>query len=267
MLGKLLKYDLKYGNRIFIAIHGFLLIACILGRFLFFERLDFNADSAIIAPYVALAASLYILLFTAVSLGVAALLAVRFYKNLFSNEGYLSWTLPATPVQQLWAKLFSGTILYIIDILLMALSLLILLTGPNVIAAYEKAAPEITQALGMPLDRYGFLVLAFTLLSSFSGTVTIYVCITIGQLFPSHRVLCAILTYFIITAVTQVAVLVFLILFNLFPGAYMNAAAAESNMTQYLFTTFKLTGGINLALTVLEYLATHYIFTKKLNLT
>lgn len=267
MLGKLLKYDLKYGCRIFIVLHGILLTACILGRFLFFERLDFNADSSMIAPPVALAAALYILLFTAVSLGIAALLAIRFYKNLFTDEGYLSWTLPATPVQQLWAKLLSGTIWYVLDVLILALSLLILLTGPHMTAAYEKIAPEVTKALGMPLGSYSALILLFTVLSSFSGTVTIYVCITIGQLFPSHRVLCAILTYFIITAVIQVVVLGFMILFHLFPGPYVNDTAAETDAAQYLFTILKFSSLINLVFTTLEYLASHYIFTRKLNLT
>ena len=181
MLGKLLKYDLKYGSRFFILLHGILLAACILGRLLFFERLDFDAGSDIIAPYIILATSLYVLLFTAVSLGTAALLAVRFYRNLFTDEGYLSWTLPATPVEQLWAKLFSGTIWYILDILILALSLVILLSGSNLTAAYAKVAPEITEALGMPLGRYGTMLLVFTLLSSFSGTVTILSLIHISE--------------------------------------------------------------------------------------
>ena len=107
----------------------------------------------------------------------------------------------------------------------------------------------------------------FTLLSSFSGTVTIYVCISIGQLFPSHRVLCAILTYFITSAVIQIVVLGLMVIFNLFPGPYINDAATETDTVQYLFTTLKLSGVINFVLTIVEYFATRYIFIRKLNLT
>ena len=123
MLGRLIKYDLKYGAKLFIILHALLLLASILGRFFFLEKLDFSAKPNVLITSLGLFISIFLLLFTAVSFGVMLMLGIRFYKNLFTDEGYLTWTLPATPAQQLWAKIISGTIWYVIDILLYSLSL------------------------------------------------------------------------------------------------------------------------------------------------
>lgn len=266
MLGKLIKYDLKYGAKIFGILHGILLIASILGRFLFVGKIDFNADSEIIVSSVSPFIALYVLLFTSINLGVAALLSVRFYRNLFTDEGYLSWTLPATPVQQIWAKTISGTIWYVLNVLITALSMVILVTSSNVTTAYAKIAPEMTTIFGMSLSRYSLIILGFSLASSLSSVIMIYACISIGQLFPGHRILGAILAYFILMVIIQVVVLGFMIIFNIFPGPYAETALIETDASHYLFSIFKMSGVITIILTILEYFAMHYILNKKLNL-
>ena len=104
MLKKLIKYDLKYGAKIVIVIHALLWIAAIFGRVFFLDRIDFDAPTEQLVSVLVLFFSAFVLLFSVVSLATALLIAARFYKNLFTDEGYLTWTLPASPVQQLWAK-------------------------------------------------------------------------------------------------------------------------------------------------------------------
>ncbi|MGC4019888.1 MAG: hypothetical protein QM793_12120 [Muricomes sp.] len=266
MLGKLLKYDLKYGVRIFIILHAILLTACVLGRFLFMDKLDFQAEPDIIFSVIAPFFALFVVLFSTISLGTLALLAVRFYKNLFTDEGYLSWTLPATSTQQIWAKILSGAVWYILDILISVISLAILVTGNNVTTAYAKVAPEFTAALGMPLEHYSLIILLFTLASTVSSIIMIYMCIAVGQLFPGHRVLGSILAYFILSTVIQVVVLGLMFAFNMFPYIYTNNVTVEMNATEIMLSIFKLSGGISFISTILEYIAMHHILSKKLNL-
>ena len=57
MLKKLIKYDLKYGAKIFIVIHALLWIAAIFGRVFFLDRIDFDAPteqlvSVLICPVI-----------------------------------------------------------------------------------------------------------------------------------------------------------------------------------------------------------------------
>ena len=94
MLGKLIKYDLKASAKIFLLLHVLFLLVCAAARFLFMDRIDFHAPAkARIAPITAMIV-LGTFLISALSLCTSLLITFRFYRNLFSREGYLSWTLP-----------------------------------------------------------------------------------------------------------------------------------------------------------------------------
>lgn len=265
MLGRLIKYNLKYGAKLFIILHALLLLASILGRFFFLEKLDFSAKPNVLITSLGLFISIFLLLFTAVSFGVMLMLGIRFYKNLFTDEGYLTWTLPATPAQQLWAKIISGTIWYVIDILLYSLSLYILVSGKNVTTAYAEIASEVTESLGMPLGRYSLYMLLFILASSIGSVIMIYSCVAIGQLFPGHRVLCSIVAYIIISTIIQIFTFIILTALGIFPNG-SNYPPGAGNVGHYLFELFRLSGILIFVTTVLEYAATHYIMNKKVNL-
>ena len=90
MLKNLIKYDLKYGAKIFIVIHILLWITAIFGRIFFLNRIDFDAPSQQLASMLILFFSAFILLFSVVSLATSLMIAARFYKNLFTDEGYLT---------------------------------------------------------------------------------------------------------------------------------------------------------------------------------
>ena len=151
---KLIKYDLKYGAKIFIVIHALLWIAAIFGRVFFLDRIDFDAPTEQLVSVLVLFFSAFVLLFSVVSLATALLIAARFYKNLFTDEGYLTWTLPASPVQQLWAKILSGCIWNILDLILLYSATYFMWISPNVQNAYRMIAAEFTASLGMPLSKF-----------------------------------------------------------------------------------------------------------------
>ena len=118
MLKKLIKHDLKYGVRMFAVLHIILIIGCLMARFLVIDHLDFSADPEEFAPVIALLIVVLTMLFSAISFGCCIMYAVRFYKNLFTDEGYITWTLPASPLTQLWAKILSASIWYVLRFLL-----------------------------------------------------------------------------------------------------------------------------------------------------
>lgn len=266
MLGKLIKYDLRYGIRIFILIHAILVISCTLGRFLFMNRLDFHSDPAGLVSSLIVFSSLFILLFVAVNFGLYALLIVRFYKNLFTDEGYLTWTLPASPTQQLWAKILSGTIWLVLDIPIVSLSLLILFTGKNVTTAYAHVAPGIDKVLGMSISTFGIYALVFTLLGAISSLILLYLCVGIGQLFPGHRILCSVITYCIISCIMQALAFALMFAFNISPANNAYISARGQDMAHYLFMAFNLGEGMCIFIAIVGYFALHQIMNKKINL-
>ena len=107
MLGKLIKYDLKSMNRFLIILHAFLLLIAVLLRVFVTSRIQLQTDEGSLLFAFAILA--YVLAITGIAFGTAIVIAVRFYKNLFSDEGYLTWTLPVTPGTHLLAKTISGS--------------------------------------------------------------------------------------------------------------------------------------------------------------
>ena len=263
MLGKLIKYDLKYGYKLILIVHTVLLIACIIGRFVL-NSLNFNAPEEVLATSLGIFISLFTILMVGVSFSAWGIIAVRFYRNLFTDEGYLTWTLPATPLQHLWSKIISGVIWYTVDILLSILGLVILVTGENIRELYTAIEPELTEVLGMSLPMLFGYIAAFLLASSIASVIMIYACVAIGQLFPGHRVLGALIAYFIISFVTQIATLIFMVFFHIFPNA--SNIPSDGSVADYLFMIFGLSVFLIVLTAIPEYIATHYIMKKKINL-
>lgn len=123
MLGKLLKYDLKALSRVLIPVHlaavAVTLVACA-AAFTGYAVSELPGASAsdYAGPVMALAALVMIMGVLALGCVAVATFVVilwRFYKNLFTDEGYLTLTLPAEPSRQLGSKLLAGLIWLVVD--------------------------------------------------------------------------------------------------------------------------------------------------------
>lgn len=86
MLGKLLKYDLKYGVKIFVLIHAILFIASILGRIFFMNRIDFEHADGIMVSSLVIFSAVMMFLYMVVCFSTWLLIAIRFYRNLFKGR-------------------------------------------------------------------------------------------------------------------------------------------------------------------------------------
>ena len=139
------------------------------------------------------------------------------------------------------------------------------MTGRNVTEAYSSVASVVTNELGMSVSTFGLIVFLFALAGCFSTVVMICFCIAVGQLFPGHRVLCAIAVYFITSFVVQIVSLVLMVLLGCFPG-YTFYQAEGAAMADYMFRIFLLSGVLMFIVMIVQYIITHYIMKKKINL-
>lgn len=267
MLGRLIKYDLKSSGKLFILLHGIFLIFCILMRFIYMDRLDLLApvDEKMLVVSLLLFFTIFTVFVSALMFYTLMQIAFRYYRNLFSREGYLSWTLPVSGIQHLWAKIISGCIFMAADTLIVAAGILILATGKNIRNAYSLIADEITRQLGMTIGDFGLILLILCLASCICNVVMIYFCINIGQLFPGHRVLCAVAAYIITSTVIQTGSLIILFIFGYFPG-YEFFAAEGATAFDFMINIYVISGVISAVVTVAMYIASHYIMKKKINL-
>lgn len=104
MLRKLLKYDFKSMSKMMWTIVLGVIILSILASAAFTVNMRFSGDtvagSAVFSQILSVVSGLFtafsVFVICAASMAVIILLAYRFYKNFFDNEGYLTFTLPVS---------------------------------------------------------------------------------------------------------------------------------------------------------------------------
>ena len=141
---------------------------------------------------------------------------VRFYKNMFSGEGYLTHTLPVTPANHLWAKALTAVTFDVAAVLVVILSVMIATAGDVLTEIWKAGAyllhkiPEkYVGHLAGWVAEYGLLLLV----AMFTSHFMYYFCICVGQLTRKNRKLAAVGMYFGLYAITQVISTVLTVVF------------------------------------------------------
>lgn len=154
--------------------------------------------------------SIFALIVAAIG-GVAAAVIfgiLRFYKNLFTQEGYLSLTLPVTASQHIWVKAATAALFQFIAVVVAVISLCIAASG-DLLTELFKAAGYILDFVFKNLKplHISFYIAEFIVLliiSMFYEYLLVYACICIGQRARKHRVLLAFGAYYIYYIIVQV---------------------------------------------------------------
>ena len=148
----------------------------------------------------------YILAIAAGSIAVTVFIAIRYYKNVYTDEGYLTNTLPVTARQIVISKLSVGMIWSLIigavvSVSVFSLAYTALLCQEDVDIIYEffHNLPELMSSfkeeMGISFPLFLVIALIHLLLSTAFSILKMYVAIALGQLFSRHKVAGAILWY------------------------------------------------------------------------
>ena len=278
MLGKLLKYEFKsYGFSMGIIFLAFSLVALfmkILSMLPYKENVSDGIQMLMVVGFV--------MVMFVTSIVVTVMTIVRFYSTTVSDQGYLTWTLPAKTSTILWSKLLGAILWKLICLCVIAVMCVIFFTGSYWLWHEEMSGAFFGGngiSLGMVLNEVfkdasdhitseqitGFLVYYFsTFIWSISGILLIYMCIGVGQLFGKYRVVASIGCYFIIMIVVQIV--------STIGVAIMSGISYSFNQSPDTFDLkYGLARGIGsvvlavLSCTVL-FLITNNLFKKHLNL-
>lgn len=200
----------------------------------------------------------------------------RFYKNLFTGEGYLTHTLPVTPANHLWVKVLTAVSFDIISLLVCLLAGIIVSIG-DVFSEICKAAGYILHHLSelIPQEIAGHFAcwtaeyILLLLISLFSSHFFIYLCICLGQLFRKNRALAAVGIYFGFYVISQILGTVTMIILMVMAqlgtwDSLLEAIVAHPFASIHIF----LSGCVVLIalVTLAYYWICHYVIRKKLNL-
>ena len=277
MLGKIIKYDMKAMNRFLIIIHAFLLIYAFLIRILITGRLTTSSIHTLGDTYfliLGLTAVFGIILLTCAAFATAIVIAVRFYKSTYSDEGYLTHTLPVKRWTLLLAKIIAGTIWGLIDITLIFTAVYIAASVPYVkdaLSGNEAIIREVF-SLGSHLGTFGTIAfyIFFMLAGTVANVVLYYACISLGQIFTGHRVFGAVAMYFIITFTESISSLLILIPLGLLDTQTVTVGTSTtfymSTPSQYMLGMLGIALVLTIVWSVILYTITYYRLNHKVNL-
>ena len=193
MLGKLLKHEFKAVNRLMIPLHLGLILITIVGRFyvqFVMNRPHVNYSNYTLRMWEGL---MDVLLISAYVIALIAIFIItwlyldilRFRKNLFTDEGYLMHTLPASAAEHIAAKLTVSTVWQIVDGFLIGLSVFIMVINKSIIRelalAWRDLVDSFSMIFGVPAVVGVPSFLLMLLLDTMAGTLIIYMCIAIGH--------------------------------------------------------------------------------------
>lgn len=283
MLRKLMKHEWIATRRILLPVNlTILLITCIGCIFLGTDILQ--GENSL--PLVVLLIILYALSMLVLCMVSSIYLLVRFYKNLFSREGYLMFTLPVTPAQLLNSKLIVALLWSFFNSLLMIASIFALgFSSGYYVAGHSSSTDKSAFLTGLLSalsgeaqdsvsfqEVFGYTPLELLLLctvciiiSAFFSMVMGYLAIALGQLIEKYKVACSIAFYIALYICTQIITSIIMIVVNI--DTLLGDTQAISSLTGSIYQTVLPSSAIlNLILGILFYIITSWILHKKINL-
>ena len=267
MVRKLMKYDFASYMRLLLPVQLILLGIAALNRIIqLFETKSDTYNIFFTSSIVLYVISIVVLLVLTLVVSI-----VRFYQGMYSNEGYLSHTLPVTPTQHIFSKLLTSVLFYLGSFLAIFLSFIIVTLGEMNIEIF-KAGGYLLGKLGDKihghLALYIIELIVLILGSVIGTTLCMYFCISIGQLAKKRKILLAFGAYFGLYFISQVIGTVLIVVFTALGPEFAAQIGewASNHMIAFLHIIFCGAIVVELIVSTIYFLVTRYIMSKKLNL-
>lgn len=268
MVRKLIKYDFASYRRLLLPVQLILLGIAGLNRFI---QLFEDGTSTVYNIVFTSSIVLYVISIIVALVLTFVVTIVRFYQGMYSNEGYLSHTLPVTPTQHIFSKLLTSVLFYLGTFLAVFLSFEIVTLGEMNIEIFKAAGflfGKLTEATSGHAVLYLIEIILMVLVGIASGTLCMYFCISVGQLAQKRKILLAFGVYFGLYFIGQVFGTVLIIIFSTMGVDAMEAIGSWIAQHTIAFYHLVFCGGIvwELILGLVYFLITKFIMSKKLNL-
>lgn len=274
MLRKLLKHDLKETWKLPTILLLFLMLASFLVGLGFktslFDFTNMNTSASTFIMYTIVFLFYYIILI-GVSLFISFYIILRFYKNIYTDEGYLTHTLPVTPTQLLNSKIIIGTLFSLIAVIGLFLSLGIV--GWMAISSLSSTIAteifgEFLLAFGSPTVYQIFCFTITLILGALQNVLMGYCAICLGQFLTKHRIIGAFLAYLGLYTLVQILSTIIMI-----PNLVAQMTMSVDGTYTTTVSSFGLVSGMFTSITILEiiliiltYVISMCCMKKKLNL-
>ncbi len=279
MLGKLTKHELIASGRMILPMYIALICTSLVSKFfIWISSKKSFIDSApltfskIVTSISSLFTILNIILIFVVLIGTIIFLLVRFYKNYYTDEGYLMFTLPVSSTSLIFSKLLSALVWTIVSSAISLGAFLFIMhteETANSFGSFWDELGNLLHRMAVEMDiPFGLLVTEFILLimiTIIGKYLMFYTSISIGpSIMSRNKVVGSIIGYVIVYIATQiVSFLVLYLLSSVMPN-YIDALS--QNAGQAVQSTILTVSIVNLVYCVVFFFITHHLMKTKTNL-
>ncbi len=284
MLGKLIKYEwkglIKPLSILYLVLLG---ITIITGLLILTINPDYDdVTIGLSVLFTMLSALIYYFGIIVCSIGTMLIIAIRFYKTCYTDEAYLTHTLPVSTKQLLAAKTITSVLCHLLSMLVIGLSVVLLLVvlvthlinlgeiptaelSAGFSEVFAELDREFANEMGISFSGYFIYLGVISLISSVCSIISILGCVSLGQLYTKHRILGAIIAYFVMTFVLQMIAYLGMI------PMYTKIFAAEYTgetilMFDLLQPTLLITLAASVVIAIVMCFINMHMMTKRLNL-
>lgn len=210
MLGKLFKNEFSKTWKIAVLSFGCAVLMCILVAILLTVEGSIGSNATLSAQgdsifkgVLRVISILGIISIVTIPIAFFVYLCIHFFKTMYSSQGYLTHTLPASPVASFNVKLLVSVIWMLAGIALLTLTVLIIgfiCSGASFAELFGREAREaiaeglrminieLELILGITVGGIVWIIVLSIVISVFSGFLFIFTALTIGQLSNNHKI-------------------------------------------------------------------------------
>lgn len=210
MLKKLFVHEWRSFWKVPAAMCLFALVYALVGALTFQTDL-WNNDYRLVRLVLVFGSIGYFILLIAPAIILSIYTALRFYRNLFTDEGYLMHTLPVKKWELITAKGLVAVIWNVITTITTLLSVLLVILLISMSSRYggvtwaditesfaqffHEAIPIVKEMFRMPVWMVALLFLGSFIVGAFYNTLLLYASVSIGHLWKKHPMAGTVLSY------------------------------------------------------------------------
>lgn len=282
MLRKLFKHEFKNTARVMLLIYGMFAAITVLGTFVLSYSSLQKEESTVLNFMLAALVVFYILSVFALFIVTYVYMCLHFYKSMYSDQGYLTHTLPVKSSTLFHVKLATSLIWMVCSMVLLILSIFLFILGAShgtvfsseFFAEFGQVSLEFERELGISFGSFCLHMCVSMLLSCLCYLLWIFTSASVGQLFSQYKVVASIVTGVVLYFIEQIASLIIM-----FATGYISsmtdtsisltgvsATVPESTVGNVLEPMLGTTYIWSILLCVVYYIVCRVIIQKHLNL-
>lgn len=239
-----------------------------------FALMDPYADSGFSDFMIVMLILLYGLSIFALLVVTYVYMCLHFYKTMYSDQGYLTHTLPVTPMATFHVKLITSFVWTFLSAILLFLSLVLLSIGAThgeILTTFQTEFlvefNKVFAPMGITLGSFVVLAIISLILSCFSYLLWVFASTSIGQLFHQYKIVASIVAGIVIYFIQQIVSSAFTFILGMHSFEIIDASTSDPKVmsafcTQLTWSVFGLTA----VFIIIFYVICSVIVRKHINL-